>query len=212
IDPIDGSVVFITPSPAALALGIAIAAGRAAVQARQRVSFVLPEGARLKRPVDDRLEPLFEYFEQSMIASVLVYQCLEAYSNHVISNVITESMSLKRRGKSTQMTAKELERCASTDEKLAIVLPRALGVASPKGTKVWQDYRRLKDVRDSTVHLKADDQYIRGRPDKESLYYRFLNASPMDFVLTAMAMVRHFCAASPERWLQSAERQLSDMQ
>src|SRR5262249_24493757 len=101
IDPIDGSVVFITPSPAALALGIAIAAGRAAVQARQRVSFVLPEGARLKRPVDDRLEPLFEYFEQSMIASVLVYQCLEAYSNHVISNVITESMSLKRRGKST---------------------------------------------------------------------------------------------------------------
>ena len=92
---------------------------------------------------------------------------------------------------------------------LTVVLPKLLSVSVPKRTKAWQPYRELKKVRDSTVHLKSADHYVRGRLDRESLYHRLLDRDPLGFPRTATKMIRHYCKQSPDRWLEAAEKRLA---
>lgn len=202
-----GEVSFPTPGPAALAFNIAFESARAAIAMRPQISFA--GHGRSAKPIEAASIPaLFTYFEQSMTSAVFSFQCLEAFANRVISNSVKNPMELSRRRGVETLTPEELERNLSTDEKLTVVLPSVLSVRSPKGTKVWPLYRDLKEVRDSTVHLKSADHYVRGRADRESVYHRLLNRSPMEFPRTAAKIVRHFSLASPERWLEAAEDRL----
>ena len=209
-DEFHGLVSFPTPSPAALALNIAMRTARAANEARGKVSYSGGMGDHPKSLEKQSISMLFAYFEQCMVSAVFSFQCLEAYANQVISHVLKDPVDLPRRKGTIRLTPDEIELRASTEEKLAVVLPKVLGVPSPKGTKVWAGYKELKGVRDSTVHLKSGDHYVRGRQDRESLYYRFLNTSPLYFPRTAVRTVRHFCSANPERWLLLAEPLLAE--
>ena len=202
-----GQVSFPTPSPAALAFNIAFESARAAMAMRARVVFEA-RGRPSKSVEQASIPMLYAYFEQAMASAVFSFQCIEAYANQTIARVVTGTMDVPRRKGVENLRPEELERNLSTDEKLTVVLPRALSMRSPKGTKVWPLYRDLKEVRDSTVHLKSGDQYIRGRLDRQSVYHRLLNRTAMDFPRTAVRMVRHFCPSAPDRWLEAAEERL----
>ncbi len=127
------------------------------------------------------------------------------------SLVVSEPMDVSRRRGVERLEPHELERNLSTDEKLTSVLPKAMSVPSPKATRVWAPYRDLKEVRDSTVHLKSADHYVRGKADRESVYYRLLQRSPLKFPRTALKVILHFCGATPERWLELAEARLKTL-
>jgi len=107
------------------------------------------------------------------------------------------------------LTPFQLERSLGTNEKLTAVLPKLLSVSVPERTQAWQPYRKLKKVRDSTVHLKSVDHYVRGKLDRESLYHRLLDRDPLEFPRTATRMIRHDCRQSPDRWLEAAEERLT---
>jgi hypothetical protein len=205
-----GRVNFPTPSPAALALSISIAAAHSAGAHRNRVRYSarMVDGSLSTESAD--VSPLFAYFEQCMVAVTFAYQSLEAYSNQVISHAVKEQFALRRGKQTLLLAAEELERTASTEEKLSLVLPALMGVDSLKGKKLWQRFKTLKSVRDATIHLKSQDHYVRGRLDRESLYYRFLNGSAVEYPRIAVLLIRHFCAASPERWISFAEDRLAE--
>jgi hypothetical protein len=204
-----GQVSFPTPGPAALAFNIAFESAHAARAMKSQIVFA-GRGRDAKSIEAASIPMLFAYFEQAMTSAVFSFQCLEAYANRVISNSVTAPMEVSRRRGPEMLAPEELERNLSTEEKLDFVLPRTLAVRSPKGTKIWPLYRDLKEVRDSTVHLKSADQYVRGRLDRESVYHRLLNRDPIDFPRTAAKVVRHFCSSSPERWLEAAEHRLKN--
>ena len=107
-----------------------------------------------------------------MSAAVVSFQCVEAYANQIIARLAKKSMDVKRRRGVESLTPTQLERYLGTDEKLTQVLPRLLSVTAPKRTKTWQPYRDLKKVRDSTVHLKSAEHYVRGGLDGDSLDHR----------------------------------------
>ena len=201
-----GHVAFPTPSPSSLAFSLAFDAARSAKALRARVVFKRDAG---KSQVEHATVPLlFAYFEQAMASAVFSFQCIEAYANQVISRLAVDPMEVNRSGRSEVLGPSDLERRLGTDDKLTQVLPRLLSVAAPKRTKAWPLYKDLKNVRDSAVHLKSSDHYVRGRVDTESVYYRLLNRRPLAFPETATKIITHYCGKSPERWLKAAKERL----
>lgn len=205
-----GLVNFITPSPAALALSVAIKSAKQAVELRRSVSFDLAApGARERFATPEELPRLFDYFEQCMIAVVFSFQSLELFSNQVISDFLQGTFPLERKGTTTECSPAEVERLASTDEKLSLVLPHLLSVQTPKGRKPWDEFRKLKGIRDATVHLKSADHYVRGRVDTDTVYHQFLNTVATTFPRQALVMMRHFVSGESASWLDAAEKLLS---
>lgn len=137
-----------------------------------------------------------------MMAVTFSFQALEAFCNHTITNDLEGTFTLTRKNEGRAFTAIELEREVSTEEKLSSVLPEILGVKSPKGGKVWQDFVTLKRARDSTTHLKSSDQYPDRNVDRETLFYQFLNNDPTDFPKAAIRMIVYFAETKRlPRWL-----------
>jgi len=206
-EPSQGQVNFITPSPVALALNIAIRAAKDANSAKEAIQWKEEGGAGWADTA--YLSSLYAYFEHSMIAATFAFQSLEAFANQVIEQSLKGKMKLKRGKREVQWDAAEMERGASTEEKYGTVLPTLGKMPSPKGTKVWQNFARLREVRDGTIHLKQLNQYVSQAEDKETVYYHFLNTDPLDYPRWAIAMIRTFVPAGTDAWLIPAETLLN---
>ena len=79
-----------------------------------------------------------------------------------------------------------------------MVLPKIVGVPTPKGKKVWEPYKKLKIARDSIIHFKSSDQYA---ADKDSLYFQFLNGGFEGYPSAAIGMIKYFIKGKKPRWL-----------
>lgn len=203
-----GDFDFITPSPVALALSIAIASANEATSIR---------GGLRPDPTNQPGKPstisvsqvpaLYRFFELCMVAATFSYQALEAFSNQLVAEGLKGTLRVDRRNGPADWAADEIERRCSTEEKLGTILPTVTGKESPKGTRIWQNIAALKDIRDATIHLKSENQYVRGKPDDQTLYFQLLNATPLDFPRWAIAMIRYFHGPG-EGWIAGAEAQL----
>jgi len=208
--PIHNIVNFITPSPTALALNIAIGAALEATRLRRTMAFVevpTPRGSG-KSIAMENLTHLYDYFGQFMMAATFSFQALETFSNWIISQKVKAPFKLLRRDVPVEFTPMELERFASTEEKLGAILPTVLDVETPKGKKSWQNFVGLKQARDSTIHLKSYDSFTEDA-DKESLFYQFLNSQAKDLPKTALEMIEYFLPDSNmPRWILYAKRKI----
>jgi hypothetical protein len=204
-----GDLSFITPSPVALALNVAINAAKDA------------EGIRHGLRPDPRKNPgqpawvppaqlgaLYQFFERCMIAVTFSFQAIEAFANQLVAEGLTGTIRLDRRDGPVDWGAAEVERRCSTEEKVGVVLPEVSGLKSPKGTKLWENLVKLKDLRDVTIHLKSSDQYVRGRPDAQTLYFQLLNADLLACPKVAVAIIRYYSVPDSLAWLAGAETQL----
>lgn len=199
---------FTTPSAIALALSIAMKVEAEARELRASLDFsdaVSPWGT--SRGVHfESTAALYDYFERCMVIVAFSFQALEAYCNEVIAKDVTGTFTVQRRKGPVAMTADELERNLSTEEKLATVLPAVVGVPNPKGTKVWQDFAALKDARDTTIHIKSMDANPKVTPTtgiQDTLFGDFLYGDVGTFPRAAVAMIRYFAnPADPPRWLR----------
>lgn len=201
---------FVTPSSTALALNIAMNASIQAIERQNQVKYnnvISPEGPGKSVSYQDAT-PLFDFFESCMVAITFSFQAVEAFSNLVIADKVQNTFSITRDKGVEVMTIADLERKLSTEEKLHVVLPSLLGVSSPKGKKVWENFKKLKQARDSIVHLKSSDQYPNrgqlGTVDKSSLYFVFLNNNMTIYPIAAIMMIHYFHPSTNEssRWLE----------
>jgi hypothetical protein len=198
------NVGFITPSAIALALSLAMKAAENARILRQQVeeSEVVSPFGPSSSVTPESTPALYDYLEQCMTAVTFSFQALEAYCNETISDKLTGTFALSRdKGRRRlELSADELERVASTEEKLGVILPDLLGIPNPKGRRVWQDFVALKEARDATMHIKSRDSAPRimqpSDLDERTLFHRFLGADVMAWPRAAVAMILYFATVS----------------
>jgi hypothetical protein len=189
---------FTTPSPVALALSIAITAASRAVALRETVAFrdvITPSGPG-KSVAHENLPHLYDYFECCMVTVAFSFQALEVFCNETIATRVSGTHELRRRNE-------------STEEKLAQILPGILGTESPKVKGVWQRFKELKRIRDTTIHLKQHDAYS-GDIDRESLLYQFFQRRMDRYPSIAVEMIDFFAVGVKQpRWLALAKERLN---
>jgi hypothetical protein len=208
---------FTTPSPPALALSIAIRAAYSAKELRKKLIFtekvesypVFYDKPELEQLITNDTD-LYDFFEECMVAVTFSFQALETFSNMIIAETLEHAYRLKRRKEKLELTAEELQREASTEEKLGTILPEILSMESPKGKKVWQDFKRLKTVRDTTIHMKAHDAHSGANIHKETFFYKLLHVEAKEFPRAAIGMMAFFFQDDQlPRWLMSARDKLT---
>lgn len=205
-----GSFHFITPSPISLALSVAIDAARMAAKLRRDIVIKAPTPVSQNGWLETGdLRTLYGFFERCMVAATFSYQAVEAFSNQVVADGIPNTHPVMRNGVEQHWSAAEIERRCSTEEKVGVLLPQVTGVKSPKGSRKWERLVALKDLRDATIHLKSVDQYARGKPSNQTLYFKLVNVDPTDLPKAAIAMIKHFSdLPEGQEWLAGAEEQL----
>jgi hypothetical protein len=207
----DQPLGFVTPNSTALALNIAMSACIQSPSLFQQIVFddvITPEGPG-KSVSYKNIGPLFDYFELCMVTITFSFQSLETFCNWEIADKVKGTFTIRRDGVDEIFTVDEMERRLSTEEKLGSVIPKLLSIPSPKGKKVWQDFKKLKHARDSIVHFKSLDQYPNRKAalavDKDSLYFVFLNNNMTLFPIAAIKMLHHFFPNPKDvpRWLET---------
>lgn len=209
--PEEGRVYIPVVSPYRLALSIAIRASTEARNVRRLVKFSPRQNGRPARGIEFPTTPqLFDFFEQCMIAATFSYQSLETYANIVIEEQLQDAatLTLERHKGPISLNAAALQREASTEEKIASVLPTLLSIPFDKRDKLWQKFTILRKVRDSIVHLKSHDHHVRGEVDKQTVFYRLLNNDPRLYPRTALEVMRLFSGGANLSWLAHAEQRL----
>jgi hypothetical protein len=212
VTPAEGTPIgFPAPSAAALALSIAAKASRMALAQRQLLRFgagIAPSGAILNLD-ESTTGRLFDYFEQCLVAAAFSVQALESYSNYKIAQTAKGDVKAERRGQSVGRSPAEAERELSIDEKLGRTLPDLLGLASPKGSTVWEAYVHLRRLRDAAVHFKSHHQWTSSDRFDDSPYSWFMQHTPLEIPVPAINMLRHFAVEHEQAWLDGAERALA---
>lgn len=95
---------------------------------------------------------LFDYLEHVQSAIVMAYTAVECLINDLLPDNFV--YITKRKGESPkQYDRKEIERWISTIDKVALVLPQALGIVSPKTYKFWPKFTKLKILRNDIIHF-----------------------------------------------------------
>lgn len=144
----------------------------------------------------------FEYLESLMESVLTAHAGLEAFANDQIPEDY-EYVSHRRSEVILEVSDKEkIQRHVSLCEKLSVVLPEIIGVKSPKGnSKCWEDYRRLKKLRDRITHMKSEDRKS-AQPDVDTVWHALVDSEPP--FKQALAVIGYFAPhlkAAP-RWLQ----------
>ena len=206
-----GKVHFVTPSPGPLALSKSARAASRASELRSTLSFENAPGSNEKFLPSAKLGDLYEFFEECMAAVTFAFQSLECIANQLISQHNEDKITVKFQGEEQEMSLEDAERKLSTEQKLGEVIPAMLNIESPKGKKPWQDFKRLKKLRDNTIHLKTLNQYVTGQVDEQTVYFEFLNSDPFDFTRAAITLLKYLLPAATNQWLAGAEALAPDI-
>lgn len=166
------NVGFRTPSATALALNSAFRSAERAAALRPQIVFeavLTPEGPGTGVQLSSQ-SVLFDYFEECLAAAGASFQAVEAFANETISRHLNGTVTIQRRTGPEDLDADMIQRTVSTDEKIAIVIPRLLKTTSVKGRVEWKHFKELKGVRDASIHFKAVDQYPKGAGRANNLF------------------------------------------
>lgn len=154
---------------------------------------------------------LLDFCEQFAAHVVFAFTALESFANEIIANEIgakgyayTTTLAKRKgkRGEKVTYRGDAIERNVSLNEKLAQVLPDALGVSSPKGLHLWRDYKNLKEWRDRIIHLKMADRQPRG-PEIPSIWGDMLRNPKEPFCDNAYKLIGCYGPAiTNRRWHQ----------
>lgn len=146
---------------------------------------------------------LFDYFENITTEVICSFTAVEAFANEVIPSDFTYEFKSGKKQDPEILTKPDIERRVALDEKLKKVIPAACHVKSPAGTKVWQEYKELKLVRDRLIHLKSIDRKSSG-PEHQTLWGLLLEKRLSIYPDMAAHIVGHFGSlVGDRRWFKS---------
>lgn len=205
---------FITPSPIAMYMNLSLAHCRSAAKLKGRFRYrhETQGNVQIKALEDTDTPILLDYFEDVMVVIICSFQALEFFCNQVISDSGAQNFELTgRNDKKRFVDFKDLQRECSISDKLSNILPRLLNRDSPKGTQLWQRFKTIKDRRDSIVHLKGHEAYVRGDEayERSSIFYEFLHVSLTECITVPLDLIEHFKPGIVKsRWFVLAREQL----
>ncbi|WEZ84565.1 hypothetical protein P6U16_08325 [Rhizobium sp. 32-5/1] len=195
-------VSFGLPSAPALFLDLAAAAHRRRTAIDLNKEFVVhtaPQGV-----FPENQTGLFDFLQEMSAEIVMSFSAIEAFANEAIPKDFPFSVT-KRDGSTELLSGVDLQRQVSLDEKIAVVLPSALGIKSPRGKRPWENYRKLKAIRDRLVHLKMIDRKASG-PEDQTIWGSLIENRNQNFALVALSIIGVFSEAlQNRRWYKLAD-------
>ncbi len=147
----------------------------------------------------------FNELENLIACVVFSHTAIEAFANESIPD---DYKFEKMRGdkRCVEIYSKDqIERNLSLDTKLDEILPTLFAVQSPKGTKLWENYAWLKEIRDRFVHLKSTD-WKHSTPENADQYVwtNLLSGRVQEGPKIAVELIHHYQKQKPPRWLAKA--------
>jgi len=156
--------------------------------------------------IPESRETLFLSGMENLAAGVIfAYSAIEAFANHSIPDDYTYQRDRGDRRFREVYNKDQIERWLSLDTKLDQVLPEILSVTSPKGTKVWQEFTWLQEIRDRLVHTKSADWRKSGPEQAQGiLWTQLLDHNVNSAISAASRTIMHYHKGPPERWMRKA--------
>jgi hypothetical protein len=97
---------------------------------------------------------LFDYLEHIMSAVTTSFTAVECLFNDLVPDDFVYEE--KRKGEESKFyNRKEIERWISTIDKVALIIPKALNIPSPKTYNFWPKFTKLKALRNDIVHFRS---------------------------------------------------------
>jgi hypothetical protein len=141
------------------------------------------------------------FYERIMSSVIFAFTALEAFVNEEIPDgyiyVCKEKQSTK------QYDKEQIERYLSLNVKLGDVLPLALSVRSPKGKSIWNQYDKVRELRDRIIHMKTEDR-AHQRTNPKSIWNALLRKPLPATHVVAKNLISYFLNAKgdPPRWFR----------
>jgi len=206
-----GIVNFIAPSPVALALNTSWNAALSAERLKEQIAWQStpsPDGL-VPSVTQEALTTLYDFFEQAMISVFFAYQSLEAFANDKIVGSGGGKIEIQRRDKNLSFDRREAERSLSTAEKLGDVVPKIIGIESPKGIAVWQRFRELEQARDEVVHLKNQTLVSSGTKNESRVLFQLLETDNRIWPQNALKLLLvYFVDGYSPRWAKALQSKI----
>ena len=203
---VDGSKIgFCVPSAPALFLDLSKKARREAIGMKSQPTFVDFKPGK-SAFIDSK--NLFDFLEQMMASVVFAYTAIESFANLAVpENYIHKE--IRKDGRCAEESSKEqIERFFSLEKKLEL-MPLWLtdqNITSPKGTALWEKFKKLEALRDRIIHLKTADLKTSNPTDPapDSIWQELI-AIP-DTHQVANELIKYYSGTKPPRWLWKFEQ------
>jgi hypothetical protein len=144
---------------------------------------------------DEESSKLYDYLERIQTAVLASYTSVESLANLAIPDDYLIERTNQKGIKETWNKA-SIERWMSTGEKIGDVVPRILGVPSPKSQKFWSRFARLEELRDAIIHQKQSSGET--SMNEELLLSRLLNRDVFYDLNSGYDVVEYFCRLVPD--------------
>jgi hypothetical protein len=205
------------PNPCAIYLSLANNAAKNAAKLTNKLDEILA-----KSPLDDGYKEdykekkikslpseftsdLFDACQELIACVIFSYTAIEVFANGSIPDDFdfVKERSDKR---NTEIYSKEqIERFVNLDTKLHEILPDIRSVKSPKGTKKWENYIWLKELRDRFVHLKSIDWETCDPESADEFVWSHLlsdKVKVMKAPFISTILIEHYYKKDKPRWLE----------
>lgn len=140
---------------------------------------------------DKDLPRLYNYFESIQMAIVSMYTAIESFANICIPHDYVYEKN-NPRGVKESYSKELIERYVATSEKIDRILPLILKCDSPKGTRLWQDFKELECLRNDIIHPKTTKKNRETKEDS-SFLCTLLADDFIRKVTSGFDLVSYFC-------------------
>lgn len=134
-----------------------------------------------------------DFVENLCTAVIFAYNSLETFANEVIPDDYIFRIKRKDVKCIEEYNKEQIERHLNTDVKYGDVLPEIFKLKSPKGKKIWHEYKKLKNIRDRIIHLKTKDRKSSG-PKDDTIWNYLLNKEFPNIAEVAKHLIDYFAA------------------
>jgi len=103
---------------------------------------------------------IFDGFEKRMASAVFAFTAVESFANEIIEMAYGQGYRYEQKQKHGLVASLDIENVLwlTLDEKLGKVVADALNIKSPKQTIHWDNFKRLKRIRNRIIHIKGRDR------------------------------------------------------
>ncbi len=167
----------------------------------------LPDALLSASTLDERAlaeTQLFDWLEKRMVSAIFSFSAVESFANEVVEHAYGlkgfRYIQPRKSGVHASLDFETVQRRLQIEEKIAIIVPQALGVISPKGRTQYNSFKRLKDLRDRIIHCKGRDQSY---SNDATLIQELLTPQSRDFAAQMYGLIGYFYEQVPQdipRW------------
>ncbi|MGO2306694.1 MAG: hypothetical protein ACTH5W_18535 [Providencia sp.] len=141
---------------------------------------------------DKDLPRLYNYFESIQLAIISAYTAIESFANIAIPKNY-EYHRLNSKKIKEIYTKEQIERHIKTSEKLDKILPDILKCESPKGNKLWEDFKEIENFRNDIIHPKTSIKSKNISIEDSAFLCKLISDDFINKIYSAFKIIEYFC-------------------